>query len=232
MLEIKRSVKANDWRGMIEPRDQSGAEAWDAWFSSYSAFLDHYFDVAVQSGADVLVSGVELQSATTKPKKWVEMLGSLHRRRAERLEKLQITYDTDLYEELPRILTRAAAGDEAYLDFFGQLSFLGISFYGTYSDPNVKDDVVTVSNHMRRSLDAIGKQLDLANQTESYPNTSGSMDCWFGTCTSIRITGFPTFLDARTSATALETSPSPENPQRRSSVTIFKHSRGRNSSDM
>ena len=73
---LKPAVDARDntFRGEFEPGDRA------AWFTSYTAMIDRYADLAARGGADMLVVGVELTSLSGEEQRWREIIKRVRER--------------------------------------------------------------------------------------------------------------------------------------------------------
>ena len=56
VLKPHVDIKSGAWRGSLTPADAS------AWFDSYTAFIDHYAQIAQQESVEILSVGTELAS--------------------------------------------------------------------------------------------------------------------------------------------------------------------------
>jgi hypothetical protein len=68
--------------------------AWRAWFDSYTTFIAHYASLAEDTGADYLVIGTELASASYKAKEWRQVVETVRA-----AYHGPITYASNWYEE-------------------------------------------------------------------------------------------------------------------------------------
>jgi hypothetical protein len=67
---------AGGWRGELAPNP--GAGGWEAWFVSYTAFMMNWARLAEETGAEWLVVGVELKTATlTETERWRALIAEL-----------------------------------------------------------------------------------------------------------------------------------------------------------
>jgi hypothetical protein len=73
LLKPHVDVKDGTWRGAIDPADK------DAWFTSYTAFISHYAEIAQDHGVELLSAGTELESmvaASYRPR-WIAMTDAI-----------------------------------------------------------------------------------------------------------------------------------------------------------
>ena len=65
---------AKEWRGLIEPDD------WNAWWSSYNAFIDPFVNIANAAEVDLLAIGSELNSTEDEMDQSESLIASVRRR--------------------------------------------------------------------------------------------------------------------------------------------------------
>jgi hypothetical protein len=108
-------VETGQWRGEIDPGDETG---WERWSQSYSRFLLTWAHVARDAGVDMLAVGVELKSAVT----------TTHAVRfAETLHEVRSVY--------PGLLTYAGNWDDIEQTvILGQLDLIGVNAFYPLSD--------------------------------------------------------------------------------------------------
>ena len=70
-IVLLEDADENDWRGVIRPRD------WDAWWTSYEAFLDYYIQIANKGSIDVLSVGSELNSTEAQVTEWERVIANV-----------------------------------------------------------------------------------------------------------------------------------------------------------
>jgi hypothetical protein len=106
LMDEKSLVAAGggNWRGSVEPADR------DAWFASYSTFLDPYLKVARSAGATTFVIGAELTSLEGDPR-WRALV-----RKAEQVFGREISYavNWDSYVRGPSRMPVDHLGIDAY----------------------------------------------------------------------------------------------------------------------
>jgi len=69
-LEYQRK---GEWMGIIRPDD------WDAWFESYSKFIEHYAKLAQKNEVEQFVIGVELTSTHKYKEKWEQIIDNVRK---------------------------------------------------------------------------------------------------------------------------------------------------------
>ena len=101
----------DQWRALIQPTD------WNAWFASYTRFIDHYADVARQGAAQLLVVGCEYSSSdASQTAAWESVIASVRR-------------------HYPGPLTYAADWPHyQQVQFWSRLDYLGIDAYFPLAD--------------------------------------------------------------------------------------------------
>jgi hypothetical protein len=118
---------ANDpghWRGQIGSAF-SGEDQWQGWFSSYHAFIDHYADLAQQTGADLFCAGTELVGTSARAADWRAVLADIRAR-----FKGPVTYASNW------------GGDEVSIRWWDALDYIGVDAYYPLtdkSDPTVAE---------------------------------------------------------------------------------------------
>jgi hypothetical protein len=122
VLKPHVDVKDGSWRGGIAPADPT------AWFASYTAFINHYAQVAEEEGVETLVVGTELKSmsGTAYEANWDGVINTV-----------EASYDGRL--------TYAANHDEyATVSFWDRMDVIGIDAYfdfsGALPDPQPTHD--------------------------------------------------------------------------------------------
>jgi hypothetical protein len=60
-----------EWRGSVAPAD------WDAWFTSYRAFITHYARLAERTGVDLFSVGFELNSSVAQTEQWKRVISEV-----------------------------------------------------------------------------------------------------------------------------------------------------------
>lgn len=104
------------WRGEIG-QDFSESE-WNAWFSSYQAFIDHYAQLAQTYGADQFCVGTELSATQGREGNWRAVIGAV-----------RSLYDGPL--------TYAANhGSENDLTWWDAVDYIGVDAYYPLTDKN------------------------------------------------------------------------------------------------
>ncbi len=74
MLKPHVDCQDGTWRGQIESAD------WDAWFGSYTTFINYYADLAKNNGVDQFCIGCELEKSVSCEDKWREVIGGVRSR--------------------------------------------------------------------------------------------------------------------------------------------------------
>lgn len=104
-----------EWRGIIKPSD------WDAWWTSYDAFLDRFIRIANEAKVDILCVGSELNSAEPQVDRW--------RRVVDRTR-----------ERFKGLLSYSSNWDRFYLvEFWDRLDVLCVSSYFELIDDEEED---------------------------------------------------------------------------------------------
>ena len=98
------------WRGNIgQGFDES---QWDAWFSAYKSFLNHYAELAHEAGVDLLVIGTELRDTSHRESDWRSVIAQ-----ARHHYSGPLTYSAN------------HSGEEEDLTWWDGLDYIGISAY-------------------------------------------------------------------------------------------------------
>jgi len=84
--------KRGEWMGIIRPND------WDAWFESYSKFIEHYAKLAQKNEVEQFVIGVELTSTHKYKEKWEQIIDNV-RKHYQGIVVFVSNFDT--YETVP-----------------------------------------------------------------------------------------------------------------------------------
>ena len=87
---IKRPGE-KDWRGTIRPKD------WDAWWTSYIRFIDHFLDLSLAARVDALSMGSELNTTEDQIDRWDHIA---QRIRARFNGELTYSANWDRYEKV------------------------------------------------------------------------------------------------------------------------------------
>ncbi|MEO8285479.1 MAG: hypothetical protein ABI670_03470 [Chloroflexota bacterium] len=112
MLRPYLDVKDGSWRGLITPSNAA------AWFANYTAFIDHYLDLAKANNVEEFTLGVEMLSMTD-PKYDSYWLGII----------------ADARARFPGLLTYSANWGKSQqveysqITWWGKLDYIGISAY-------------------------------------------------------------------------------------------------------
>jgi hypothetical protein len=110
-------IRGGAYRGDIEPRDEDGELAWDAWWDSYDAYILYYAEQAAQLDIPVFFVGVELESA----------IDANPSRFSKTIAKVRGVYDGELIY--------AANWDEDVPDrIWRTLDYIGVQFYPPISE--------------------------------------------------------------------------------------------------
>lgn len=122
-VALKPHVDLQDgsFRGTIAPGDVS------TWFSDYRTMIEHYADIARQSGAEMLVVGTELSTMTPHQEQWRALIAGVRSRFGGKL-----TFAAN------HIDAAAAIG------FWDALDYIGIDAYEplSWSDPSPSADAL------------------------------------------------------------------------------------------
>jgi|GEM_PF-1186317 len=101
-------VKDGSWRGDISFSSESD---WKAWFSSYTAFINHYADLAEANGVEGFVIGTELKATEGRESDWRVVVGNAR-------------------TKFPRWITYAANHDSYQsITWWDALDFIGVDAY-------------------------------------------------------------------------------------------------------
>ncbi|MBU0700485.1 hypothetical protein KKE26_04210, partial [bacterium] len=74
MLKPHVDIKDDTWRGAIEPSD------WNAWFGSYTDFINYYADFAQNNGVEQLCIGCELEKTVSHETEWRKVIEGVRSR--------------------------------------------------------------------------------------------------------------------------------------------------------
>jgi len=97
--------RRGEWMGIIRPND------WDAWFESYSTFIEHYAKLAQKNEVEQFVVGVELTSTHKYKEKWEQIIDNV---RKHYQGMVVFVSNFDSYETVP---------------FWSKLDAVGMNFY-------------------------------------------------------------------------------------------------------
>lgn len=107
--------------GPIGKRFTSEGE-WNAWFSSYQTFVNHYADIAQQNSVDLLCAGTELWGTTRQSARWRAVISELRHR-----------YDGPItYSALQS--SPGFTGEDTSIDWWDALDYVGVSAYYPLTD--------------------------------------------------------------------------------------------------
>ena len=112
-LEIKTLLKPHLWvrGGWVGDIDMKSEADWEAWFSSYQAFILHYAELARREGFAGLAVGTELRHAARRTADWRRLI-----RRVREVYRGPLTYCANW-------------GEEGEVAFWDDLDFIGVQAY-------------------------------------------------------------------------------------------------------
>ncbi len=114
LLKPQLWVSGGQWRGELSPKDGMG---WDAWFTSYSAWILRYADLAEKNNIEILAVGVELKSsALAHEARWRELITEVRAHYSG-----SIVYCAN-WDAVSRIA------------WWDAVDYIGVQFYGSLSD--------------------------------------------------------------------------------------------------
>ncbi|HZI94616.1 MAG TPA: hypothetical protein VFE84_10265, partial [Patescibacteria group bacterium] len=147
MLKPQLWLHDGHWTGDISMRTE---ESWRGFFLQYREFLMHYALLAAAGRADLLVVGVEMQSASRREKDWRALIAL-----TRAMYDGPLTYSANWGEEFERI------------GFWDALDFAGLDcYYPLDADPEAGDDALSagarsIAQRVERVARSAGRQIIL-----------------------------------------------------------------------
>lgn len=148
---LKPVVNSRDglWRAHIgfPPEESKTHPYWDTWFSSYTAFLVHYAEIAEELGCEMFCVGCEMVKAESQTKRWMRTIAQVRR-----------VYGGPL-------VYNANHGKEEGVEWFGQVDVIGTSAYYPVGDKpgdseeSMMEKWVKVRDKLRRLHQKFGKPI-------------------------------------------------------------------------
>ncbi|MDH7505329.1 MAG: glycosyl hydrolase family 53 [Candidatus Acetothermia bacterium] len=121
------------WRGEISFTEESD---WQAWFASYSRFIQHYAQLAQAERVEMFCVGVELERTTVREADWREIVSRVR----------------ELYHGL-LIYAANHSGEEFRIKFWDALDYIGVDAYYPLTDeedPTVEELEAAWGPHLSR----------------------------------------------------------------------------------
>jgi glycosyl hydrolase family 113 len=129
MLKPMVDVDTGDWRGTIG-QGKTGDSAWlDAWFTSYSTFIDHYAGIAQTKGIELLCVGNELATLAPLGTRWRSVVTGV-----DALYSGPLVYGANH--------GGTSSATMASIDWWDALDYIGLSAYYPLTNPAVDDPTV------------------------------------------------------------------------------------------
>lgn len=143
LLRPMVDVTDGHWRGEIAFSSEAD---WEAWFTSYEAYLTHYAELARREGVDLFSVGVELEGSVQRERPWRELISGIRR-----VFRGPLTYSAnwDGFAQVP---------------FWDALDYVGIDAYFELSlDPNsppTPDTLIAAWDPWARRMDEFAARVD------------------------------------------------------------------------
>lgn len=132
------------WRANIRfPEAEVGDKNyWKEWFSSYTAFLCHYAEIAEETGCEMFCVGCEMLGTEHKTEYWREAIA-----RVREIYRGPITYNTN-------------HGKEFGVKWWDAVDYIGTSaYYGVGKVPgDTQENMIAVWNEQKERLSELSKQ--------------------------------------------------------------------------
>jgi hypothetical protein len=160
-LKVHLDIASGGWRAYINPSNR------DAWFTSYGNVLRHLATIGQQNGVEMIIVGTEMVDVTvdqvnsTNTQHWINLIASIRK-----IYSGKLTYGANASGGGDEIY----ANEYAYIKFWPQLDYMGLSPYVTL-DPNYDDyspDLVSKlkdgwdlwnTYHWQPAVNQFGKQI-------------------------------------------------------------------------
>jgi len=113
---VDLSDDPDHWRGQIRFEDEAD---WQAWFTSYRDFINHYAELAEANGVEAFVVGVELGGTTEREAEWRQVVAEVRERFSG-----PITYAANW------------GGEEVSITWWDAVDYIGVDAYYPLTDKN------------------------------------------------------------------------------------------------
>lgn len=149
---LKPMINCQDgmWRALIDFPDKTmfGNDVyWDQWFSSYTAFLCHYAEIAEDEGCELLCIGCEMLGTERKERHWRNLI-----------EKIRTIYHGELVYNTNHGKEDKVKWFDA-LDYIGTSAYYPVAKYPGDSTENMIEEWKKVAERLERISKATGKPI-------------------------------------------------------------------------